>query len=321
MNYTKIAIFVLLTFGLSWIGLYLPGLFLEPDSLGNSILQLLLYSWGPAGATLLTQKFVFKESMARYGWNRKRYSFSWIFITIAVPILILLGTLGMVFLMGNVLHIPGFGQVILGKEVSNGLLSNFTVLSAFHHNLLDPGAISHLLSGWSHIQIPPEIWTIMAIVLVVGIIAGASFNLLFNVGEEVGWRGFMVAETRELGFLGSNLIIGGLYGLWQLPLILHFLPEIGSEIFLIILTTMGFAISVSFPMAYLSLKTRSVYASATFIGVLNNISSLSLFFVVQGNIYLSSVKGFAGMMFLLFLTFLILRFDEKFVRNYSDLKY
>ena len=321
MNYTKIAIFILLTFGLSWIGLYIPGLFLEPESLGNVILQLLFYSWGPAAATLLTQKFVFKESMARYGWNRKRYSFSWILITMIAPILILLGTLGTVFLMGNVFHIPGFGQVILGQEVSNGLISNFTVLSAFQHNLLDTEFIQYLLNAWNHVQIPPEIWTIMGIVLVIGIIAGASFNLLFNVGEEVGWRGFMVAETRQLGFLGSNLIIGGLYGLWQIPLVLHFIPELSTEVFWVGLTTMGFAISVSFPMAYISLKTRSIYASATFIGVLNNISSLSLFFIVQGNIYLSSVKGFAGMMFLMFLTFLIIRFDEKFVRNYQDLRY
>ena len=321
MNFNKILVFLILAFGLSWLSLYIPPLFLEPESIGAVLLQLLLYSWGPAAAAFITQKYIYNGSIAAFGWNRKRYSFSWITYTMLAPVLVVLGTLGTIFLLGNVFHIPGFGQVILEAETSSFMPKIAIASSVFDHHIISGSVFGQILQWLGQVQIPQEIWVILVIVLVVGVIAGASVNLLFNAGEEMGWRGFMLEETRSLGFLGSNTVIGILYGLWQIPFILYFVPELSTELFWIMITTVGFALSVSFPMAYFSVKTRSVYASATFIGVLNNIASVTLFFVIQGDLYISSVKGLAGMLALMLFTFLIIRFDEKFVERYKEFRY
>jgi len=320
MDYRKIFQYVLLAFGLSWLGLYIPSMFMDPEGIATLILQAFLYSWGPAAAAYLVQKHIYKGSIAKYGWNRKRFNFSWIGKTILAPIGVLLGTLLFVFAMGNVLSIPGFGNVVLGSEPFFSE-DSFVLFSMFNHGIIAPHSLDAIFGIFNGIMLPEEIWTLLIMVLVFGIIGGASVNLLFNVGEEMGWRGFMVAETKSLGFLGSNLVTGLLYGLWQLPLLFFFLPEWNSEMIWVTWTTVGFALCISFPLAYFSLKTRSVYAPATFVGVLNNISMIPMFFLIGGNLYLSSVKGFAGMAVLLVFTYFVIRNDKKFIDEYSDMEY
>ena len=320
MNYRKIIQYVLLAFGLSWLGLYIPSLFMDQEGVGTLVLQALLYSWGPAAAAYFVQKSIYKGSLAKYGWNRKRFNFSWIGKSILAPIGVVLGTLAFVFAMGNVLSIPGFGQVILGTERIFAEES-FVLYSMFNHGVLAPHSIDAIFGVFNRIMLPEEIWTLLIILLVVGIVAGASVNLAFNSGEEMGWRGFMVAETKSLGFLGSNLVTGLLYGLWQLPLLFFFMPEWNSEMLWVAWSSVGFALCISFPLAYFSLKTRSIYAPATFVGVLNNISVIPMFFLIGGNLYFSGVKGLAGMIVLMVFTYFILRYDKKFVEEYSELEY
>lgn len=50
--------------------------------------------------------------------------------------------------------------------------------------------------------------------------SGATVNLPFMLGEELGWRGFQFEETKLLGFWRSSLLIGVLWGLWHAPVIM-----------------------------------------------------------------------------------------------------
>lgn len=320
MNYRKIVQYVVLAFALSFLGVFIPSLFMDPEGIGTLILQVFLYSWGPAAAAYIVQKYMYKGSFARYGYNRKRFNFSWVFKTILAPFGVVVGTLLLVFFLGNLFHIPGFGQVVLGEASQSSEIS-IAAYTLYNQGVLAPHALDAVNAFLNKIMLPEEIWTLLIILAVVGVIAGTSVNLIFNIGEEIGWRGFMVAETKSLGFLGSNLITGVLYGLWQLPMLLFFIEEWNSEIMLLVWTTVGFAVSISFPLAYFSLKTRSVYAPATFVGVLNNISVIPMFFLIGGNLYLSSVKGLAGMIILMAFTYYIIRSDKKFIENYQDLEY
>lgn len=316
MNYPKIFLFLLLSLVLSWLGLYIPGFLLEEGSIVEPLLQLFMYSWGPAAAVIILQKFVYQESFAKYGWNRKHYSFKWILATLFLPVAVIAGTVGSVFLLGNLMHLPGFGEVIMGDPA-------FTKELYFLKNTL----LSEDLATWFSASIgdfgyevfmPQEYWIFVLLILVIGMIAGATFNLVFNVGEEMGWRGFMVVETMPLGFLGSNLIIGGLWGLWNVPLVLHLVPDISIDVIWGIVALIGYSIAISFPMAYLSLKSRSIYASATFYGVMNNIGLISFFFIWNENPLFGSVKGLAGMLVFMAITYLIIRYDPKFVEEYKE---
>ncbi|MEM7655328.1 MAG: CPBP family glutamic-type intramembrane protease, partial [Bacteroidota bacterium] len=232
-----------------------------------------------------------------------------------LPVGIIFGTVGIVFLLGNLLHLPGFGEVIFGQEI---LLHKGEVLEVFRALGILPDRLNPEVGP----MMPQEIWVLWFIVLVFGLIGGATVNLLFNIGEEVGWRGFMLVETKSLGFLGSNLIIGGIWGVWMLPL---YLMSSGKSLMAMgmweVMAIVGFAIAIAFPMAYFSIKTRSIYASATFHGVLNNITMLSAFFIWGENELLGSVKGLAGMFVLLLITFLIIRYDQRFVDKYDKWVY
>ena len=319
MNYSKILLFLGLSFGLSILSLFLPGMILEDGSFFEPLLKLLMYCWAPAAAAIITQKYIYKGSMARYGWNRKRFSFSWMALTLILPVGIVFGTVLTVFLLGNVLRLPGFGEVIMGMGDSAILFANsFSTEMAAIGGIL--GEVFNHSAPPFVIQMPQEVWMLFFLILIAGIIGGTTINLLFNVGEEVGWRGFMLAETKSLGFMGSNFIIGGLWGLWYIPLLFD-LSSVNSEMMGELGALMGYSVSLAYVMAYLSIKTRSIYASATFHGVLNNIAILSMFFIWGENPLFGSIKGLAGMFVFLFLTFLIIRFDKTFIEKYKEWAY
>ncbi|MEM7371676.1 MAG: CPBP family intramembrane glutamic endopeptidase [Bacteroidota bacterium] len=315
MNYSKILLFLGLTFGLSILSLFIPGMILENGSILEPILKLMLYCWAPAGAAILTQKYIYKGSMARYGWNRKRFSFSWIGLTLLLPVGVVFGTVLTVFIMGNVLRLPGFGEVIMGAGLMPfGKASIFTGIDGLVGDVMQVMLIPE-------IQMPAEIVPLFVMILIGGIIGGTTINLLFNVGEEVGWRGFMLSETKSMGFMGSNLIVGSLWGMWYIPLLFDLSSLNSTAILGDLLALVGYSVSLAYVLAYLSIKTRSVYASATFHGVLNNISLLSFFFIWGENPLFGSIKGLAGMFVFLFLTFLIIRFDKPFIEKYREWVY
>lgn len=304
MNTKKVLWFLILALILGWLSLWLPTLFIADQDVLRPMVQLLGYVWSPAFAVLIIQRLIFKESMARYGWNRKHFSLRWIGLTMLLPIALSLGTLGVVLVLGNLFHLPGFGEVILSSH------------SNFEFFCINP-AINYF---WNYfgIAMPGEIFGLLMTLLVVGLIAGTTFGLLLTTGQEVGWRGFMLAETRKLGFVGANFVIGGLWGLWQIPLALYMDGNayLDAGIFYEFLALIGYSIAVSFPLSWLAVKTRSIYAPATFNAVLNNVGGLSLFFLYGGDPLMASPTGLAGMILLLLITFLILRFDKKFVEDY-----
>lgn len=49
---------------------------------------------------------------------------------------------------------------------------------------------------------------------------GAIFNGLFTIGEELGWRGWLLPSLRPLGTWPALLITGAIWGFWHSPIIL-----------------------------------------------------------------------------------------------------
>ena len=314
MNVRKVILFFFLATGLSIGGFHLAQWLLPAGTpygdLFGSMVSLLFYCWGPAAAAWLLQKYVYQESTARYGWNRKHYSLRWIAATLFLPLGVIAGTILLVALLGNLLHLPGFGVIILSDGTAPAYLPGIAAFKGLPDAL--PGVTGT----------PPEVWSLALIILLGGLFFGATFNLLFNTGEEMGWRGLMLVETRSLGFLGSGLVTGVLWGLWNIPLALS-VGEVSLSTldFPDLLGLIGYCIALSFPLAYLSLKARSVYASATFLGVINNINVLAGFFIWDENPLLGSPRGMAGMLVLMGITYLIIRFDPRFVDDYPRLPY
>jgi membrane protease YdiL (CAAX protease family) len=130
---------------------------------------------------------------------------------------------------------------------------------------------------------------------------GATLNLPFTIGEELGWRGFLLSETRQLSAFRQTLLIGAVWGLWHAPLILqgHNYPD---HPWTGVVMMMAFTTSISYPLARLAEHGHSVLAPAVFHGVLNPIGTTVALFVAGGSPLIGSVPGVAGIVAGLLLT-------------------
>lgn len=52
------------------------------------------------------------------------------------------------------------------------------------------------------------------------ITSGLAIGTLFALGEEIGWRGYMLPRLFSFGVVPAMLIVGFLHGVWHLPLML-----------------------------------------------------------------------------------------------------
>ncbi len=61
--------------------------------------------------------------------------------------------------------------------------------------------------------------TVFQVMLPLSIFLGPLINFVFGLGEEIGWRGFLLPRLMPLGKFKAYLILGILWGLWHAPLI------------------------------------------------------------------------------------------------------
>ncbi|WP_207263966.1 CPBP family glutamic-type intramembrane protease [Desulfovibrio sp. Huiquan2017] len=60
----------------------------------------------------------------------------------------------------------------------------------------------------------------LKVMLPLSIVIGPLINFAFGLGEELGWRGFLLPRLMPLGKPAAYLVLGLLWGLWHAPLIL-----------------------------------------------------------------------------------------------------
>jgi len=61
--------------------------------------------------------------------------------------------------------------------------------------------------------------TVFQLMLPLSIILGPIINFVFGLGEEIGWRGFLLPRLMVLGKTKAYVLLGILWGLWHAPLI------------------------------------------------------------------------------------------------------
>ncbi len=277
------------------------------DSAFGQLLGLFLFSWGPALAAWLMRRWVDQKSLRGLGWNRKYYDFRWIALTIFGPLAVVAGTLGVIFLAGNMLSLPGFGRVEL-QEVSWRMIDSF--VSPFQ-------PVVFFLGG----PFAGEFWAFVAFLLLLTIVLGATLGMLLHLGQEMGFRGYLLQHIQDLGFLGSSTVLGLLIGGWNSLLLWMLIPEWELAYLPFFLSLFGFHLTTAFVQSWLSLRTRSVYASATFAGVLQQTGGLLVLFLWNGDPHLASVDGLSGMLVFMLIAGLILWRDKAFVAAFPKIRY
>lgn len=301
MNWKKINLYILFSFVFSWtVALIMFLAQIKMGSLLGTVFLAALYMSGPALATFFIQKYIYKEGFKQYGWTFDKKAIKWLLFTPLLFLALTILTFAIIALLGNPHLIPQFGQLDFTQE-------NFNL----HLRELASGKID-----LDKVEIPniPPLLGFFAM-LAQGIIGGSTISLPFMFGEEFGWRGLMLKETRSFGFLKANLFIGLVWGIWHLPVILmgHNYP---NHPYFGIIMMCFFTIAVSPLFAYVRIKTKSILGSCMMHGMLNATGAMYALYIANGNELYSSIAGWAGIIAGIILTICIILLDKKFIAEY-----
>ena len=323
LNTTKLAIFLILCFGMSWgsFALLQAQITTSPIILG---ILAILFVWAPGFSAILTHTFLYGESLESLGYYRKELSWkSWSMSRLA-PIGILGLILLSIFIAGNILHIPSAGKVIFRDVFPSSVGALFFDLS---HKLLaefGPNALVFkqvLLNSWvgQSLNYPMASWSGIFMVVLLAWLLGVYVGSFLLRGQELGFRGFLIHELKPMGFLGSNLLIGGIWGLYAVgPLLLSKMPISGpGGLFNALIFTIGICMALSFPLAYLRLKSDTIRSTSVFRSVFIVFSGYLFLFTWDTNLQFWGPNGFLGICIFLVITWLIIQRDNGFMEEYE----
>jgi membrane protease YdiL (CAAX protease family) len=284
MNTTKNTLqFIALTCAVSWavagIAIWL-GL-RQAQGLAYTVFAA-AYMLIPAACAIALQKIHKKSVCKPLGISFKLNR--WFLVAVIVPLLITFLALGINLLFPNVSF----------SVTHEGFLAKLPAEQA-------------ALAAKQLSMLPPVV--LLLIQIVSAIFAGCTINAFFALGEELGWRGFLLKNLNGKKFLMASLIIGTVWGIWHFPLILigHNYPQhpvVG------ILMMVIFCILLTPPMIYIVLKSKSVITAAIFHGAINAIAGVSVLYLLGGNDLTNNITGIAGFMALLLVNGAIYLYDK-----------
>lgn len=95
------------------------------------------------------------------------------------------------------------------------------------------------------------------------VVTGSLQSLLSATGEEIGWRGFLVPTlARSMSFTRAALVSGGIWAAWHVPLIAFADYNAGTSTAFAVLCFAVMVVSLAVPMAWLRLRSGSVWPAA-----------------------------------------------------------
>jgi membrane protease YdiL (CAAX protease family) len=251
-----IALFLLIAFGLSWL-VALPLWF--GDGLDSPLAPLVAIAmmFTPAIAALIIVLLVERPD------SRARALGLWPVRPVRRFILFL--ALGLVVPIALVL-------IALPVGAALGVYpADFAAFSAFRQ-LVDTQTEA---AGVPDLGIPI---TALVALQFVNVLVGAFVNLVPALGEELGWRGWLLPKLMPLGTFRALLLSGVIWGLWHAPLVLLGYNYPGLPGWLGLTMMVGFTVIIGTIFGWLRLRSQSVWPAALAHGSLNAAAGFSLVF-------------------------------------------
>ena len=247
------ALYFLLAFGLAWLCQVYGSLLLLRD--GNAAVYRALLSvsmFCPLAAVLAVKK-VYLHQPTGIGWKvrgKRRY---WLAAWVGPAVFTVLAALLYFAVFSSRLDLSGSWLVTAyGGEMDAETLRSQLGISN----------LSYLLqTGLFAITLAPPI------------------NMLFAVGEEAGWRGYMMPQLKErFGLLNGRLLGGVIWGVWHWPIMLLTGYEYGTNYLgapalgLVVWCVVCFALNTLLDWLYE--KTGGIWVSAIAHGAFNAVAAL-----------------------------------------------
>ncbi|MBS3750777.1 MAG: CPBP family intramembrane metalloprotease [Anaerolineales bacterium] len=136
---------------------------------------------------------------------------------------------------------------------------------------------------------------ILGLQVVTSLFLAPIVNTVFALGEELGWRGFLLPRLLPLGQTKAMILTGVIWGVWHAPAVAQGLnypdrPVLGMLMMLLFSTLFGIF------LGWLYLKTKSPWAPALAHGSLNALAGLPLvFFLSLDTLWGGTVTSLTGL--------------------------
>ena len=121
---------------------------------------------------------------------------------------------------------------------------------------------------------------------------------LAGLGQEFGWRGYLLPRLLPLGRLPALLITGALAGLWYLPIMLHGTPTASGRVVGAVLLVGGHAL-FGVLLGWLRLASESVLVASVGRGSLEGPAAMPLALLRDRNDLTTGLTGLIGQALLL----------------------
>ncbi|MFC5816274.1 CPBP family intramembrane glutamic endopeptidase [Nonomuraea harbinensis] len=175
---------------------------------------------------------------------------------------------------------------------------------------LDGLSLSRAQLEAQNVPVPAGLSTGVVIQLVVGVVAGPLLNAIPSLGEEWGWRGYLVPRlTGARGVVAGLVLSGAIWGLWHAPLTLlgYNYPNLGAGAALYFT---GFCVVAGVVLGWLRLRTGSVWPAVVAHGSLNATAGIVLVLgdvAEPPNLAIAGLTGLVGWVLLAILGAVLLR--------------
>jgi membrane protease YdiL (CAAX protease family) len=255
INRKSITVFLIIAFSLAWALFVLPLAFRSAAPQTRQYLTLVCWSvamWAPGLGAILANHFVDREPASKLHLNRLGDRWSYLLAWLLPPLLV----------------------------TAAGL---FTALLGVGQPDLEFTAIRDAMAQSSGATLPAG--TVVGIQMLFAITLAPLFNTLFALGEELGWRGYLLPKLMPMGQGRAILLSGVVWGIWHWPAILQG-QNYPNQPILGMFLMIGFCVLFGAILSWLYLRTGSPWAPALGHGALNAFAGFPLMFMPGVNMAL-----------------------------------
>lgn len=151
-------------------------------------------------------------------------------------------------------------------------------------------------------NMPSSIIEITLGMIIASIFAGFTINLLFALGEEYGWRGYLRKEVKSRN--ARIFLIGSIWGLWHAPLILtgynytseYAIPGVGMMVL--------FTIAMSYAMEVILSRYNNILYAGALHGMFNALAGSFVLILGSYNPLVGGPVGIVSVFCFIIVTFL-----------------